>query len=725
MTIFAELKRRNVLRVAAAYLAVSWLIIQVVETLFPLFGLSDAAARAIVIILAVAYIPAMIAAWAFELTPEGIKRDSEVDSASPVSRRMAKSLDRAIMVVLALALGYFAFDKFILAPQREANVAERALEAGRSEAIVESYGDKSIAVLPFSDMSPGGDQAYFSDGISEELLNLLARINELRVISRSSSFALRNAGLSAPDVAEKLNVAYVLEGSVRKAGDLVRITVQLIDARSDTQLWSETYDRTLADVFSVQDEISAKVVDALKVRLLAAAPTSGTTSSAAYELYLQGLGELAALEDIPRAIGLFEQVITIDDKYAPAFASLALALYWSDEDYSTRDPRVEAAVSRALALDPGNSDALAALGSLRVDQNRADEGRELLEQAIANNPNNAIAHRWLGRAYGNADPVKYHAFSQRAYELNPLESTIHYHLARAASMLGRYEDALDAAKELRPSMRIQMAANIHHEFGHLDKSLKTFYREYRATGNFGALPRELMMMKEYDLVEAWLSTGSGVPSHARATLAAIRGEPEEAFHIYADSAESDGARVDWIVGWAHVRFTGDFEAARNEFERYLLKPDEAVPRFDPNNWAVFIDYSLALQRTGATDRAAQLIVALEEYIETRIATGVVQDGFDLNLQFWLSALHAMKGDTQEAIAALRRAAPQGGLTCSHCVRMWPHWDNLRDEPEFHRVLDDVEAGKAVQRQRLADEGMLLTPEEVLQLEEFEFDPFVH
>ncbi|MEE8527306.1 MAG: tetratricopeptide repeat protein [Gammaproteobacteria bacterium] len=427
---------------------------------------------------------------------------------------------------------------------------------------------------------------------------------------------------------------------------------------------------------------------------------------------------------MPRAIELFEQVIAIDPDYASAYASLALALIWSDEHVSVRDPRVEAAVNRALALDPGNSEALTALGELRAEQNRQEEARELLEQAIANNPNNAFAYRWLGTSYMDADPVRYYALSRKAFEVNPLDPTIRYHLALAATMLGRYDDALAAAQGLSPGYRDQMAGDVHHHFGHLDKSLKSFYRAYRTWGSFGALTRELMMMKEYDLVEAWLREGG--PIHTKVNLAAVRGEPNKAFRLWADAAEQQqDAGTDWTVGVAHIRFTGDFDAARELLERYLLEPGQTVPRFDPNHWQPLIEYALALQRTGSPERAAELIGDIRAFIETRVAAGVVRDRFDLNFQFWLSALHAMSGDTQQAVAALRHAAPQGGLTCTHCVRMWPHWENLRGDPEFDRVLAEVETSKAVLRQRLADEGMLLTPEEVLQLEEFSFDPFVN
>ena len=248
MSFFNELKRRNVLRVGAAYVVGAWLLIQVVETIFPLFGFDEAPARIVVIVLAIAFVPVLILAWAFELTPEGLKKESEVDRTQSIAPNTGKKLDRVIMVVLALALGYFAFDKFVLTPQRDAEQlavleeqktteVEHARQAGRTEAMVESYGEKSIAVLAFQDMSQDKDQEYLSDGIAEELLNLLAKIPELRVISRSSAFSYKGENIKLAQVAEELNVAHILEGSVRKAGNRVRITAQLIEARSDTHLW--------------------------------------------------------------------------------------------------------------------------------------------------------------------------------------------------------------------------------------------------------------------------------------------------------------------------------------------------------------------------------------------------------------------------------------------------------------------------------------------------------
>jgi TolB-like protein len=222
------MRRRNVLRVGTAYLVAAWLLVQVPGTLFPLFGFDETPARVVVIVLAIGFLPALVLAWVFEFTPEGLKRESEVDRSRSVAPQAGKLLDRIIMIVLAVSLSYFAFDKFVLLPRREAALEQQRSEAvaearakGRSEAL-ESNGERSIAVLPFVNMSSDKEQEYFSDGISEELLNLLARIPDLKVIARTSSFAFKGEKVEIAEIARRLNVAHVLEGSVRKAGNTVR-----------------------------------------------------------------------------------------------------------------------------------------------------------------------------------------------------------------------------------------------------------------------------------------------------------------------------------------------------------------------------------------------------------------------------------------------------------------------------------------------------------------------
>jgi TolB-like protein len=300
LSLFNELQRRNVFRVGAAYVVGAWLLIQVAETIFPLFGFDDAPARIVVVVLMIGFVPALIFAWAFELTPEGLKKESEVDRTQSIAPNTGKKLDRAIMVVLALALGYFAFDKFVMTPQRESEQlaaleeqktteVEQARQEGRSQALVESYGDKSIAVLPFVNMSEDRGNEYFADGLSEELLNMMVKIPELRVAARTSSFSFKDKDLTISEIARELNVSHVLEGSVRKSGNKVRITAQLIKADDGFHLWSENFDRTLDDIFVVQDEIASEVTRALEVTLLGKSQTDHRIDPEAYSLGLKGL----------------------------------------------------------------------------------------------------------------------------------------------------------------------------------------------------------------------------------------------------------------------------------------------------------------------------------------------------------------------------------------------------------------------------------------------------
>ena len=288
----AELKRRNVIRVAGLYLVGAWLIVQVASTLLPMFDAPHWLARSIVGLLAVGFFPALIFSWVFELTPSGLKRDEEVKPEESIAPQVARRLDRMIIAVLALALGYFAFDKFVLAPRREASLVEATEKsfAARSAAEVNT---KSIAVLPFSDLSQGKDQKYFADGISEELLNALVRVEGIRVASRTSSFAYKESELGTVAIAATLKVGYIVEGSVRKSGDRVRITAQLIDAINDKHLFSETYDRDLSDIFAIQAEIANSVVNALRgvlgkeSQIGLAKVRADTDNLEAYDLYLK------------------------------------------------------------------------------------------------------------------------------------------------------------------------------------------------------------------------------------------------------------------------------------------------------------------------------------------------------------------------------------------------------------------------------------------------------
>lgn len=365
MSLFNELKRRSVFRVAIGYVGVSWLVIQVIETLLGIFGFNEAIAQNAVIILAIGFVPTIIFAWLFELTPEGLKRDVDVDRRAPGKRKLDRLLDRIVIAVLGVAVLFFAVDRFYFDPIRDEQMVAKAIKG--------SYGTKSIAVLPFVNMSSDPEQEYFSDGISEELLNLLAQVQDLRVISRSSAFSFKGEEIEMSEIAHRLDVAHVLEGSVRKAGNRIRITAQLIEARTDTHLWSQTYDRELEDIFDIQDEVAGLVVAALKAELLGDMPTARRTDPLAHALTLQGwhIGRNGSSpEETARAITLLEEALLIDPTYIPAHFHLGTLLYWEASFATPFDPVAFEAIShridehdeRAFAVSPNDAKVLASIG---------------------------------------------------------------------------------------------------------------------------------------------------------------------------------------------------------------------------------------------------------------------------------------------------------------------------------------------------------------------------
>ena len=384
MSLFGELKKRNVFRVGAAYIVTAWLIIQVVETLFPIYGLSDAAVRWVVNIMAIGSFPTLVLAWVFEWTPGGLKKEELADHERPATLKAAKRLDRMILVVLVLALGYFVFDKFVLAPEREAEVVAEA----RAEAVAGFYGDHSIAVIPFENLSSDPEQQYLGDGVAEEVLNLLARIRELRVISRSSAFALRDEDLEIPEIAARLNVAHILEGSVRKAGNRVRVTTQLIEARSDRHLWSHTYERELDDVFRIQDEIAADVVANLQIELLGSIPKIRHTGPEVLALTAQAKQLMQAR---PEGVGgkmyaLLSRALEIDPDYIPAL-NMMVGAYWfltgeAVHSWEEQNRKIDATYDRILALDPDSAYPDFYYAFMLAGENKLEEAAALYGSAL-------------------------------------------------------------------------------------------------------------------------------------------------------------------------------------------------------------------------------------------------------------------------------------------------------------------------------------------------------
>ena len=480
MSLFKELKRRNVFRVAIAYLAGSWLLIEVVETLFPIYGFSEAAIRAVVALAAAGLPLLLVFSWFFELTSDGLKLEKDIPRSVSITHHTGDRLDRFIFVLMTLALGYFVFDKFVVSVSREASIIEAARQQGHDAALENTYGDKSIAVLPFANLSGDPGQEFFSDGISEELLNLMAKIPELRVISRSSAFSFKDKDIIVPEVARQLKVAYVLEGSVRKDGSRVRITAQLIEAHSDSHLWSESYDRNVTDIFAVQEEIATAITNALKVKLGLVAggevrPVSNEfTDYDAYSAYLHGrnLIHLRGRENLENAVLELERALRLDEKFAPAHAHLAIAITLLANDASSYGTlsiaevvrRAVPHLDRAQELEPGLPEIYACRALLALKTNDLQSTLEQARMALAINPNYADAMNWLHVAldalghYQEAD-----AILERMLSVDPLAISPRINYINWLSSVGRTAEAhamADQLLEQNPEFGYMMHADI-------------------------------------------------------------------------------------------------------------------------------------------------------------------------------------------------------------------------------------------------------------------------
>lgn len=493
MSLFNELKRRNVFKVAAAYAVVGWLLLQISATITPLMNAPDWVPTVVLIFLLIGYPLALFFAWAYELTPEGLKREREVDRDTSITHETGRKIDFIIIGALIIALGYFVWESRFAVSPRMAPI--QTAQAGERN---------SIAVLPFVNMSSDQNNTYFSDGISEEILNVLAQVPDLKVTSRSSAFQFRGSEVHIPTVAKQLGVSNVLEGSVRKSGTRVRITAQLIDAENDQHLWSETYDRELNDIFAVQDEISAAIVTELKnklgIEVRAAPKVLVAATPEAHEAFLRGryLMEQRKPATLNEAVSEFKKAIVADPDYAKAYAGLAVAISLQTQgqygDYTDKEavdlslPYAE----KALSLAPNLPEAILAKafvqwGVVDIQQTIAD-----LERVLQLNPNDSYAMNLLGNLYTDdlAEYEKGHDYTMQALRLNPLSipalgNTTSYYINRR-----EYEKAaplIDKMKTLSMPFHGLLLTWKQQEEGQHEEALLTAMKTMEYAPNFGRI----------------------------------------------------------------------------------------------------------------------------------------------------------------------------------------------------------------------------------------------
>ena len=661
-SLLAELQRRNVLRAAAFYAAAAWLAVQVATQVFPFFNVPNWVVRLVVVAVVVGFPLALAFAWFYEVTPQGIRRESQVDRSDPQLQASAKRLDRWIIAVLALAVALLLADRFVL-----------------HSAVEQPVTGRSIAVLPFENLSADPANAYFADGIQDEILTRLAKIGALHVVSRTSTQQYAAKPGNLPDIARQLGVATVLEGSVQKVGDAVRVTVQLIKAATDEHLWAETYDRKLDDIFGVETEVAQAIASELQIKLSggeqSAVMAMSTRNPEAYQAYLQGLSietrNLSSNNEGARsAAAAYAQAVRQDPAFAQAWARLAIVrsfMYFNFID-RTDDAlaQIKQAADTALQLQPELGEAYLALGYYRYRGLRDFEGGlKAFEQARQRLPNNAdvlSSISYIERRQGKWREAVGHL--EQASWINPLGVAMLNELATNYAALREFakeRSTLDRALAIAPtqtSLVAQKARSFQNE-GDLDSSRKLL----------ATLPQGIDDEAGFTVrVDQWV-----LERNYSAAIAAMRGAQPECDRSEGELKGFCHFYLAWVLKWS-----GDEAAARSEFvvSLHLIEAMRKSAADDAHLAQIF-----AIVYAGLGDEAQALRWARLN-VEANAGDALVKPRAEGTLAQVLGGF----GHVTEAVAMVPHLleVPNGETRAS--MRLHPVWDSLRTDPAFLKLI---------------------------------------
>jgi TolB-like protein len=693
---FAELKRRNVYKVAVAYAVVSWLLIQAGSILFPTFDAPTWLMRVFVIILELGFPAALVFSWAFEITPEGIVRESEVEPSKSGTRRAGRKIVAITVVLAIIAAGLLAFQ--LVGRGHSSPAAAGARRAGEENADRGRLGgpplaipEKSVAVLPFDNLSRDPENAYFADGIQDEVLSMVAKIGDLKVISRTSTAKYKSKPESLRQVGLELGVANLLEGSVQKAGDRVRVIVQLIDAGSDNHVWSETYDRELKDVFGVQSEIAQSIATALKAKLSPnethSLGESPTRDPEAYQAYLKAgylqreatsrNGDPAIL--LPQALELYSAAVTRDPSFSLAWAKMSYIhswMHWFGVDESPeRVGLAKEAAQRALILNPDLGEAHLAAGYVgywgRRDYAVGMKEFEVARKLLPNNPDVAIAIGSICRRRGDwATAIEEF---KRAVSLDPRDAELSSESGYLLGYSRHYGEALQAmerALTIQPdhwdalcgSAMIALAS--HGDVAQATALMARVPANVDPQGQVRFV-RYKIALRTRDFAKAvtvldgapdWILTD---PVHRPVATAGLRGVALEA--------------------------VGDVTAVHREFEVAirLLEKEISAGRSEPSIHAALGRAYAGLDRRNDAVREGTKAVEL---------LPVSQDAFDGTFYLHQFAeIQARVGNTDEALSTIRQLLDlSAGLMMSPALlRLDPAWDPIRSDPRFEQIVESL------------------------------------
>jgi TolB-like protein/Tfp pilus assembly protein PilF len=561
---FAELKRRNVYKVAVAYAVVSWLLIQAASIFFPAFNAPQWAMQIVILILVVGFPIALAFSWAFEITPEGIVRESEVAADQSITHHTGRRIVAITIVLAVIAAGLFVF-QFIRARSTSSSAA--------------TITNKSIAVLPFDNLSDDKSNAYFTEGVQDEILTRLAKVADLKVIARTSTQKFKSAPENLPDIAAQLGVANILEGTVQKVGDQVRVNVQLINALTNAHLWAEIYDRKLTDIFAVESDIAKTIADTLQAKLTSSAEhvlaSRPTENPEAHELYLKGryFWNRRTGANLQKAADYFQQAIGKDSRYALAFSGLAdchvLLPAYAELGSNPRDelPKALEAAHRAVELDDTLCEAHTSLARALASDLQLAAASPEFKRAIELNPNYATAHQWFGeylQSQGHLEEGL--AELKRAQELDPLSLIINSVLGFAFDTVGKSDEAITQLRktiEMDPNFANGhgQLGNVLEHRGQLKEAIVEYEKGFNSAGSdpidladlaaaYFRIGRKTEAQQLWDKLKS-LSERQYVPAYSMAVVQLAADNKDEAVRLleksYEDRAPFDSADLGWIL----------------------------------------------------------------------------------------------------------------------------------------------------------------------------------
>jgi TolB-like protein len=705
MSFLNELKRRNVFKVTIAYTVAAWLLLQIVDLVLENINSPDWVMQVFMLAMAVGLPIVIIIAWAFEMTPEGIKLEKDVDRSASITRETGMHLNRGIIIILVMLVVFLLTDKFREnTPEPEVTEPART-ESAPDEAVQADIEDtsKSIAVLPFVNMSSDPEQEYFADGISEELLNALAKVSGLKVAGRTSSFAFKGKNDDLNAIGKVLRVSHILEGSVRKSGTRIRITAQLIKVDDGYHMWSETYDRELNDIFIIQDEITAAILVQLKTQLLGGQQLLAIqTDPRAYDLYLLAKQRIYDRTEasMKMAVRLLEEAVSIDANYAPSFAQLGIAnLFLAERNYGTV-PNMQAAkiakinLDKALQLAPQNAEALAGMGLYYMHSELDHEKAiDLLQQALAINPNLVNASAWLANELDTTGKLQASLqLREQTFQLDPLHRPTFGNLQQSYAAMGQPEKAL----EMLEGLQVYLPGD--------EDLLGDFGQVYVMTGQLAEAHEHLRPAYENEPLNAVASTWYGFALYGTrqyeqmaevtpaflATLALSRlGRSEEAL-ILGNRAIGEGAGPNFY--FQALVENGQFEQLIETLESRWSSLDEFS-----NDWPGGAGYgygsmasiAYAYRELGNEEKFKDAIARFKVVLDAQTAEGANNWVFNFS-----RAQHSiLTNDYEAAIDLMELAFEQGLYIDTVAETAWPILKPLNGDPRY-------EAAKAVMEARL-------------------------